>query len=167
MNHVCATRVHRSRIHYCTINRPSHIGYNRRLSDHFACKFISFVLCEKSVPLPCRRRRRRAARGLSRRSRSHMCIVSRGSEYSVHLFRMVPMEYKVQTSRVNCYAEPESDILADFCMNCMPISFSAIVLSRRDEARRCIGKHTLLTERQPSEPLRPPRAPFVRFLFMP
>jgi hypothetical protein len=43
------------------------MGYNRRLSDHFACTFISFVLCEKNVPLPCRRRRRRAARVVFRK----------------------------------------------------------------------------------------------------
>ena len=164
-HHVCAARTHHSRLGI--INSPSHIGYNRRLSDQFACTFVSFVLCEKNVHLPRRRRRRRAARALPRCSKNHALIVSETHNTASTCLQWdgMLMGVRRQKSRANCYAEP--DILAAFCMNRTPISFSAIVPSRRNEARRCIGKHILLTERQPSEPLRPRRAPFVRFLSMP
>jgi hypothetical protein len=54
------------------------------------------------------------------------------------------MKVKVQKSKVGCFAEP--DFPADFCTNCMPISFPAIVLFRRDEGRQCINIYTILTE---------------------
>jgi hypothetical protein len=49
------------------INRPSYIGYNRRLSDCLASNTISFVSHNENVPPSCRSRRRCAARTLSSR----------------------------------------------------------------------------------------------------